>query len=273
MIYCPSCGTPNQMGTVYCGRCGTSVAPNPGVTLPLPLGPQRSTTGVWIAVVAAVALFVGGGLAFVLLRGGQEDSESDESRLDTAEDSPSEASTTSVDGAGDPGLGSVTMPVPPPSTTATTAPPTTSPPTTSPPATGPGDVMAQPSGLFCRDLKAMGYSYSAAVEYWRREGHTNQMDKDRNGIPCETVYPRSDVVAYWGDAGWGDSSFDYLDGVASGLLCRDLYSMGYTYGEAVAYWYREGAPDRMDEDLNGIPCETVYSSSTVYDYWGWGEGD
>lgn len=63
---------------------------------------------------------------------------------------------------------------------------------------GPADVRALPAGLFCRDLNARGYSYSAAVDYWRMHGQPNQMDADRNGIPCETVYPRSDVSAYWG---------------------------------------------------------------------------
>jgi hypothetical protein len=63
---------------------------------------------------------------------------------------------------------------------------------------GPGDVSALPPGLHCRDLFAQGYSYSAAVEYWRLHGQTNEMDVDHNGIPCETVYSSSDVVAYWG---------------------------------------------------------------------------
>ncbi len=58
----------------------------------------------------------------------------------------------------------------------------------------PGNVAALPAGLFCRDLNARGYSYVAAVGYWRLHGNPNQMDADRNGIPCETVYPASDVA-------------------------------------------------------------------------------
>ena len=42
---------------------------------------------------------------------------------------------------------------------------------------------------------------------------------------------------------------------------------GFTYPEAVAYWWLEGMPDRMDADLNGIPCETVYPASAVYSFW------
>lgn len=54
-------------------------------------------------------------------------------------------------------------------------------------------------GLFCRDLLPRGYSYDEAVQYWMVEGRPERMDADRNGIPCETVYPKSEVVDYWGD--------------------------------------------------------------------------
>lgn len=131
-----------------------------------------------------------------------------------------------------------------------------------------GDVADLGPGLFCRDLDATGYSYSAAVEYWRIEGHTNRMDVDRNGIPCETVYPRSDVVAYWGESGWSEPGYGHIYDMPGGLFCKDLAERGYSYGDAVTYWFREGAPDRMDADLNGIPCETVYPSYVVEDYWG-----
>jgi len=146
-------------------------------------------------------------------------------------------------------------------TTTTTAPPTTAPPTTAAPS-GPGDVLAQPAGLFCRDLKAKGYSYSAAVDYWDYHGQPDRMDADRNGIPCETVYPRSDVTAYW-----GSTSTDYYSDVPSGLYCKDLKARGLSYAESVGYWFAEGSPDRMDADRNGIPCETVYPASDVNDYW------
>jgi hypothetical protein len=44
----------------------------------------------------------------------------------------------------------------------------------------------------------------------------------------------------------------------SGLFCRDLHAMGYNWNQAITYWNYWGQPDRMDSDLNGIPCETVY---------------
>jgi hypothetical protein len=130
--------------------------------------------------------------------------------------------------------------------------------------TGPGDVRHLPAGLFCRDLDARGYSYSAAVDYWSAHGQPDQMDEDLNGIPCETVYPASSVVAYWGNELPDPQGIESLPG---GLFCRDLNAQGFSYSEATDYWFLHGAPDRMDEDLNGIPCETVYPPSDVNAYW------
>ncbi|TCC54571.1 hypothetical protein E0H73_38055 [Kribbella pittospori] len=125
-----------------------------------------------------------------------------------------------------------------------------------------GDVRSLPAGLFCRDLKAKGFSYVAAIDYWRLHGQPNQMDADRNGIPCETVYPRSDVGAYWNGREIGGAA-----PLGSGLLCRDLAARGATYAQAVAYWWYYDMPQRMDADKNGIPCETVYSAATVNAFW------
>jgi serine/threonine protein kinase len=130
---------------------------------------------------------------------------------------------------------------------------------------GPGLVSDLASGLFCRDLMSGGYSYSAAIDYWRMNGEPNRMDADRNGIPCETVYSASDVAAYWGDRLPEGGSV--AAPAPAGLFCRDLFAAGYSYAEAVDYWYSKGKPTRMDEDLNGIPCETVYPASLVADYW------
>ena len=130
---------------------------------------------------------------------------------------------------------------------------------------GPGDVRELRAGLFCRDLDARGYSYTAAVDYWRAHGQPDQMDEDLNSIPCETVYPASRVVAYWGADLPEPQGIDSLPG---GLFCRDLNAQGFGYSDAVDYWFLHGAPDQMDEDLNGIPCETVYPASSVVAYWG-----
>jgi hypothetical protein len=89
------------------------------------------------------------------------------------------------------------------------------------------------------------------------------MDVDRNGVPCETVYPRHDISQYWNGR--------ELPGVTApvGLLCRDLVARGFDYAEAVAYWWIMGLPTRMDVDKNGIPCETVYPPTVRFSHWGW----
>jgi len=56
--------------------------------------------------------------------------------------------------------------------------------------------------------------------------------------------------------------------VAAGMFCRDLVAFGYGYADAVTYSVKEGSPDRMDADRNGIPCETVYASADVLAFWG-----
>jgi Excalibur calcium-binding domain len=48
-----------------------------------------------------------------------------------------------------------------------------------------------------------------------------------------------------------------------GLYCKDLKRMGYTYSEAVRYWYNWDSPSNMDADDNGIPCETLYTAASV----------
>jgi hypothetical protein len=125
-----------------------------------------------------------------------------------------------------------------------------------------GDVRSLPAGLFCRDLKTKGYSYVAAIDYWRLHGQPNQMDADRNGIPCETVYPRGDIGQYWNGREVAGAA-----PLATGLLCRDLADRGATYAQAVAYWWYYDMPLRMDADKNGIPCETVYSVAAVNNFW------
>jgi hypothetical protein len=70
------------------------------------------------------------------------------------------------------------------------------------------------------------------------------------------------------------------DAYPAGAFCRDLAApppdrqevregVDYylSYGLAVWYWYAAGRPDRMDADLDGIPCETVYDSDEVAAFW------
>jgi hypothetical protein len=113
------------------------------------------------------------------------------------------------------------------------------------------------AGLFCRDLDAMGYGVWAAFPYWLAEGAPDRMDADQNGIPCETVF--GEDIEHFLNAAIGEPA---------GQSCADLGLPDdwSGYQRAVAYWMLEGAPDRMDADGNGIPCETVFSTATVADY-------
>ena len=267
--FCGHCGVPVEPGAVHCANCGglvgeppptaavpVAVPPPPGsppvAPTPAPTPPSGGggTNAALIAVVAVLAtLVVVGIVALVLSR-----NDGDDATATSTIAAPTTTTTTTA--ATTTSLATTT------STSTTVATTTTAAPTTTPPATGPGDVIGQPAGLFCRDLKAKGYSYSAAVDYWRFNGQPDRMDADKNGIPCETVYPRSNVIAYW-----GANASDTYSGVPAGLYCRDLVARGFTYAESVAYWFATGAPDRMDADKNGIPCETVYPAAEVQDYW------
>lgn len=104
---------------------------------------------------------------------------------------------TGASEVGGTGVGTSTTTTSPPSTTipTTTVPTTTAAPTTT---TSLPPVAGLEAGLFCRDLHAGGHDYESAVMYWAREGNPDRMDADRNGIPCETVYPAADVLAFWG---------------------------------------------------------------------------
>lgn len=86
-----------------------------------------------------------------------------------------------------------------PPVTVTAQPPVTV--TALPPATAPArtliivteqparyGIFNLPSGLLCRDLKAQGYTWANAIDYWNYWGQPDNMDIDLNGIPCETVY-------------------------------------------------------------------------------------
>jgi len=127
-----------------------------------------------------------------------------------------------------------------------------------PPETGGEGRLDLVTGLFCRDVAASGHSYAVAVAYWLSEGRPERMDADRNGIPCETVYDSNEV----------SSLLRLADGLGPGLFCRDLAERGIDYSGAVAYWLLEGAPDRMDADRNGVPCETTYDPAVVAAFLG-----
>lgn len=250
---------------MQCQRCGAFVTqqmpscPQCGLLLRPPTA-QRSKNGVAGWIVAAVLgglLLVAVTVGAVLIVLGGDDNE-------PATDEPTPTAPSSQTTATEPVESPSQTPSSEETETADDSESATSKPATE--AFGPGDVREQPPGLFCRDLKSLGYSYVASVDYWRQNGQPNQMDADRNGIPCETVYPASDVQAYWGMDSVAQS-YQGVETQPSGLYCRDLYALGYSYSQAVDYWFIWDLPARMDEDLNGIPCETVYPAADVNYFW------
>jgi hypothetical protein len=255
-MFCSNCGA-NAGDAGFCPRCGSAMsagvpAASPWQAPPPPEPPRRSLlptalagAGVGLVIVLLATI------AFILHSqvGGSDPVAAAATTRAASPTSRAPAATVTTTVSSRPHKHHHRAPV------HSTAP-------TAPSYAGPGDVRGLAAGLFCRDLYARGFSYSAAVDYWRMHGQPNQMDIDRNGIPCETVYPPSDVSDYWGFTSLPDTS-----ALPAGLFCRDLYARGYSYADAVSYWYLHGEPDQMDIDLNGIPCETVYPPSDVDNYW------
>jgi len=76
-----------------------------------------------------------------------------------------------------------------------------------------------------------------------------------------------------------------LDELGPGRGCADLTADAYRFSESsddpllqyfgvVLYWFVEGRPGRMDADGNGRPCEELFPSGTVGEFWsgGWYSG-
>jgi hypothetical protein len=55
-----------------------------------------------------------------------------------------------------------------------------------------------------------------------------------------------------------------ISSLPGGLRCADLRSLGLGPKQAVDFWFLNGSPPLMDADLDGIPCETVWSDVEQY---------
>ncbi|QBI20730.1 carboxypeptidase regulatory-like domain-containing protein [Egibacter rhizosphaerae] len=76
------------------------------------------------------------------------------------------------------------------------------------------------------------------------------------------------VALPWTGPGSPPDLDEVVDGAGgSGQFCADVDAPGFGYQEAVAYWHREGQPDRMDASGDGIPCGTVYPPNEIDAYW------
>ncbi|GAA2349776.1 hypothetical protein GCM10009854_29380 [Saccharopolyspora halophila] len=114
-----------------------------------------------------------------------------------------------------------------------------------PPAAAPR-AAPSPATHDCQVLQGRGMTYSEVLGYWSSLGLPQDMDDDRDGWPCETIY---------GDQNPG------LSTAQPGLTthdCQVLQGRGMTYSEVLGYWSSLGLPQDMDDDRDGWPCETIY---------------
>ncbi len=91
------------------------------------------------------------------------------------------------------------------------------------------------------------------------------------------------TTTWWG-IGTGGADLPYA---RPGLLCREYLATGdfvramefmggsapwnddvLAYQWALAYWFLEGAPGRMDVDGDGLPCELLFDPAVVAEVWG-----
>ncbi len=117
----------------------------------------------------------------------------------------------------------------------------------------PEDVGLQ-RGLTCHDLAGLTepIGYEDVLAYWIGYGKPQELDRDDNGIPCDQEPEPLYEPTLFADLP------DEAD-----LFCRDLNALGHDFADAIAYWVREGSPDRMDADRNGFPCETVFPKEEI----------
>jgi hypothetical protein len=60
------------------------------------------------------------------------------------------------------------------------------------------------------------------------------------------------------------SALGEISALPDGLRCAELSTLGLGPKQAVDYWFLWGAPELMDADRNGIPCETIWSDVERY---------
>jgi hypothetical protein len=71
------------------------------------------------------------------------------------------------------------------------------------------------------------------------------------------------LLEAYGNAPKGLHCRDLRDGDVEAYPFRQLSTPPVDYFWSLVYWSLEGRPDRMDADLNGIPCETLYGQEVV----------
>ena len=121
----------------------------------------------------------------------------------------------------------------------------------------------------CEELAAAGYGYREALDYWLEEGAPVRMDADRNGIPCETVYPSAQVRAVLAELAPTTQGEVFPE-----ALSRDLVP----WARLGPGWYlavfkgADNAGDGFDVDRPSV-LYLIHQSGVIYelDSWpGWG---
>ena len=91
------------------------------------------------------------------------------------------------------------------------------------------------------------------------------------------------TISWW----WvGSDAVSHVPAAPGGLLCRDYMATenfsdamewvgasppwnddALAYQWALAYWFLDGQPNRMDADRNGVPCELLFDQEVVAEVW------
>jgi hypothetical protein len=142
-----------------------------------------------------------------------------------------------------------------------------------------GRSSTRAANFSCETLPAAVASFDAAAEAafpgWQAgrgtPGQLRVLQATVNGLVDVCGYKvMVDVADQFPDPGSYDLLVDAnmaLGGLLlepGGLRCADLQARGYGAKEAVDYWFLWEAPALMDADLNGTPCETVFSDVERY---------
>jgi hypothetical protein len=118
------------------------------------------------------------------------------------------------------------------------------------PVVGDGEGAWFAPGLYCRDIVIDPWTGpDVPFLYWLLEGSPDRMDADRDGIPCETLFPEIVLSQFL------ENPYLLEEGVPPGLTCDELRWVRPYYRQVVAYYVVGGFPGILDDDGDGIPCE------------------
>ena len=125
-----------------------------------------------------------------------------------------------------------------------------------------------------RDGRWYGMDYATVLHYWMSQGSPASMDDDRNGLPCETVYP-AEVVArvagsplvVGGRTGGGPSTREQVRAHAEAVI-SGVHSPGPLFEDGTpdswAAWPTQTT--RCGGDAAASAGSTLYCAAWKFDY-------